>query len=71
MAAATQLADVVDERARVTEREAAPFVEGGQRVARARLVGVAAIVLAENVFKVVFRMLRVAPVIGAVEFQAD
>ena len=55
--AAAELADVVDERAGVADGETAARIEAGQGVARSGLVGVAAVVEAEDVGEVVLRVL--------------
>ena len=57
VAAAAELADVVDQRARITYAEAAATIDGGQRIARTSLVGAFAVVETENVGEIVLRML--------------
>jgi hypothetical protein len=57
MAAAAELADIVDQRTGVADAEAATGVDAGEGIARALLIGVFAVVEAEDVGEVVFRVL--------------
>ena len=72
MSTAAELADVVDERTRIADGKAAVVVDAVQRIERAELVGALAVVLAEDLYKVIFRMLfrTDAPVVLA-RFEHD
>ena len=57
MAAAAELPDVVDQRPRVTDAEAASAVDAGEGVARSLLIGTLAVIETKNVGEIVLRML--------------